>query len=337
MGEEQFPEDYTKYDKEDMKKELDDFPNQIRDAYRTTVTVGFKEPIRNIIIMGMGGSGIAGQLMRLYLQDLGLHIVTNESYKVSRAGDKNSLVFINSYSGNTEEAVSSYRDAVRRKCNIISISSGGRLEELARMNRTKHIRLPKNLQPRVAIAYSFFTMLKVLESLNMMASKEKEVKKLVEILSKQKMDRFAISFSEKLVGKTPIIYSSGRFYPVAYRWKTQFNENAKIHAFAHKFSELNHNELVGYQKLLTKYHVIILKADDDHRRIQKRMVLTRDLVQQHGVDSTEVGIKGPLLNKIFTAVHMGDLIAYYLALRYKTDPSPVSIIEDFKKKMGPFV
>jgi glucose/mannose-6-phosphate isomerase len=148
----------------------------------------------------------------------------------------------------------------------------------------------------------------------------------------------------KLFGKLPVIYASNNFYSVAYRWKCEINENTKIPAFCNKFPELNHNELNGFlnlNKINLPVHVIILQDQDDHRRIIKRMETTRKLIKEMTNDSvkfTEITIRGDsILTKMFTTIYIGDLVSYHLAMNYATDPTPVDIIEKFKKEMGPYI
>ena len=131
---------------------------------------------------------------------------------------------------------------------------------------------------------------------------------------------------------------SSKFYPLAYRFKTQINENAKIHAFAHEYSEFNHNEILGYENILAPHHVVVYRFDEDHRRIKKRMDIVRNLIAKYDVETTDIKLTGDrFLTKVYSTIILGDLVAYYLALRYKIDPSPVDIIESLKEQMGPFL
>ena len=141
----------------------------------------------------------------------------------------------------------------------------------------------------------------------------------------------------RLFFRTPLVYADQTFYPVAYRWKTQFNENAKTTAFSHAFSEMNHNELVAFSNRTGMYHAFFLSTDKEHRRIAKRISLAKDILQKKGVSVTEINIKGPLLKQMFTTILLGDITSYFLALRYETDPTPVPLIEQFKKDLGPFL
>ena len=156
------------------------------------------------------------------------------------------------------------------------------------------------------------------------------------ILSKK--DEFK-SFGEKLAkqigNRTPLIYATEQFGAVAYRWKTQFNENSKVAAFTHNFSELNHNEIVGYQTMTKdKFISIFIRDNHDNERIIKRMDITKEIISQK-VEVAEVYTKGSsMLARLFSALYYADFASYYLALQNKIDPSPVHVIESLKKKLA---
>ena len=157
---------------------------------------------------------------------------------------------------------------------------------------------------------------------------------VVKVLNNNSFKEKGKQLAKRLADKVPLIYASDRFKAVAYRWKTQINENAKVHAFTHTFSELNHNELVGYTSLKGYYYVVIIKDEADLPQMRKRMMLTKEIIRKSGVDVIEIGITGgSLLTKMFSAIYIGDWTSYYLALEYETDPTPVDLVENFKKKL----
>ena len=292
-----------------------------------------------IFFLGMGGSSISGEFLKSYLKRLNIHIPIElvRSYDLPPTISEHSLVIAVSYSGNTEETLSTYRQAARITKNIVGLASGGRLEEVAKMSRLPFIKVPKGYQPRTAaLSYLFFPIIRVLERLKLIGRQQADVEHLVKHLIKPDFKTYAIAVSEKLMYSIPIIYASQDYYSVAYRFKTQINENAKRHAFAHSYSEFNHNELLGYTSLDAKYSIVTFRFDDDHRRIHKRMDLVKAITNKAGVETTEIKLSGGhFLTKLFSGIVIGDLISYYLALRYRTDPSPVELIEDLKTKMGP--
>ncbi|MFH1770862.1 MAG: bifunctional phosphoglucose/phosphomannose isomerase [archaeon] len=333
-----FPEDYYPYDSEDLKSVIQGFASQINLAYRQNVNVEFDGNINAVIVAGMGGSAIAGDLLETCLKDDPTPIGVCRGYNLPKDADKETLVIVSSYSGNTEETLSAYKDALRKSCKIVAITTGGKLAQLCQASRTQIIKIPTGMQPRAALAYSFFPMLKLMEHLRITNNKEKEVETLIKNLDKKVFLETGISLSEKMFGKIPLIYSSEIMEAVAYRWKTQINENAKAMAFSNVFSELNHNEMQGIENLNAEFCCVMLRTDKDQHRVSKRMDITKEHLRKKGIDVTDIAIKGnTLLTKLFTAIYMGDWTSYFLALRYKTNPTPVPIIEKFKKELGTYI
>ncbi|MDD5086422.1 MAG: bifunctional phosphoglucose/phosphomannose isomerase [Candidatus Nanoarchaeia archaeon] len=326
-------DDENNVDSSNMISTLENVPNYIEDASKLAENIKITEPIKRIMVAGMGGSSISGDILKSYLHDK-IEVVVNRDYFLPETVGKETLLFAVSYSGNTEETVSCFRTAQRKNMKIVVITSGGKLEELANLSKIPLIKVPKGFQPRAAVAYLFFPMLTVLGNSRMIEDPKQEIKKTVEALKNPKFKERAQDLAEKLVDKIPLIYSSEKMKSVAYRWKTQLNENAKIHAFCHSFPELNHNELVGYGNIRAPYHVIIIKDDDDYVKIKKRMEITKGLISESGINVTEIVVKGDFfLTKLFSAIYIGDLTSYYLAIKYGIDPTPVNVIEKLKKQL----
>jgi len=322
-------------DKENMKEILDDFPNQIKKGIELAKDKAVKGNIQNIILIGMGGSALAGEILKCYLKyELKIPFMILRNYSLPAFADKRTLIIASSYSGNTEETITAYREAIRKNIPTIAIASGGKLEELSRLNKNPFIKLPKGIQPRLSIGYSFFALLKILENSKIIESKKEDTKKTEKALKKPMFKEMAKKLAKKIKGKIPIIYSSDDLSCVAYKWKIDMNENAKIHAFYNVIPEMNHNELVGYTNLLGNYHVLILKDDEDYDRIKKRIKINKELIKKKDIGLTEVEIRGEcFLTKIFSAIYIGDWVSYYLALLYNQDPTPVDIVEELKRNL----
>ncbi|MFH1440278.1 MAG: bifunctional phosphoglucose/phosphomannose isomerase [Candidatus Woesearchaeota archaeon] len=319
-------------DKSNIRQVILDMPKHIVDAISIVKDFKVDALVNSVIITGMGGSAIAGDVLKTYLSDItNIRIEVNRAYELPRWADDNTLVIVSSYSGNTEETVSAYRDAIRKKCKIMGVVTGGKLKELFNKNNHPLLLLPKGLQPRNAICYSFFTMLKVMENSGFIPKQTAYIKETINALKKPMLENAAKDLAKSLVGKIPLIYASERLNVVAYRWKSEFNENSKIHAFSNILPEFNHNELVGYTKKLADFHVIFLKDQDDNKHIKKRININKSLIKKAGVPVTEIGISGPdRMTRLFSAIFMGDMTSYYLALEYGIDPAPVEIIENLK-------
>lgn len=332
------------YDKSALKKVIDSMPEQVREAYNSEVNIMLKGIPDYIIICGMGGSGIAGKIIQSYASNSGMKIpvFSINDYSIPSFSTKNSLFIINSYSGNTEEALSCYKEALKKGNNIIVLASGGKLMEYAKRDKNVSVLLPKGLQPRNALAYLFFPILKIMEHNDLIEDQSSYVKNLIGSLKKnlKYFDEQAEILASQLHEQIPVIYSSVSMEPVAYRWKTQFNENAKTASYCHVFPELDHNELNGFKNTKWPLHIIMLKDEMDHRRVRKRMGITKNLIKDENpeIKFTEITVKGDdLLTRMFSAIYLGDATSFYLAMKYATDPTPVDIIEKLKKELGPFI
>ena len=318
-------------DNSNMLKVIEDFPQQCKTALSLPKGMAVSGKVDKIIVAGMGGSAVGGDLLKLYLHDSRIPIFTIRDYKLPNFVDENTLIFAVSYSGNTEETLSAFEDAQKKKAKIVAVTSGGKLSESAK----KVIKIPSGLQPRAALGYLFFPVLGVLVNSGIAKENSKDVNEMLDILSKK--DEFK-SFGEKLAkqigNKTPLIYASEQFSAVAYRWKTQFNENSKAAAFTHVFSEMNHNEIVGYQTMSKeKFISIFIRDNFDNDRIKKRMDITKDIISQK-VEVAEAYTKGnSLLSRLFSGIYYADFASYYLAIQNKIDPTPVNVIENLKKKL----
>jgi glucose/mannose-6-phosphate isomerase len=340
---EEFPDDFFVYDKENVIDFYNKICNKVKEAYKIAelVQINFenKSKIDEIVLAGMGGSAISGMIMQDYVNNLGLNlkIVVANEYKLPKNISDNALVICTSYSGNTEETLSMFKDAQRRKLRVMSVCSGGKLEDITNNYRLPLVKVPTGLHPRQAFPYLFFPLIKIFEKLNILEDHSGKIEALLSVLRKQDFHKLALNLVEKLYGKRINIYSSKLLKGVIYRWKTQFNENSKVAAHIHFFPELCHNELCQYSVSQDEMQVILLKNDKDSRRMRKRMDITKKLISKNA-EVTEIDISGSnVLNKIFTTVLIGDLASYYLAIRYRRDPSDDAIIGELKKNLGPFI
>jgi len=316
----------------DVLKIILDLPNQLTEGYG--LGSAFKMPgCSSIFICGMGGSALPGDMVSA-LAEPKVPVLVIKDYDIPSYAGKDSLVIAISYSGNTEETVSCFRQALRIGCKLAVIASGGKLKELCEISKIPFIKVPEGFQPRFAYAYQLGALLRLLYNSGYID--DPQISEAAELLKKD-CTKDAKQLAEKLNQKIPIIYASTKLRPVAYRWKTQFNENAKSHAFYHVFPEMNHNEIQGYCKLNGPYYVVLIKDEHDHPRILKRMQITRDFISKSGCESTEIVLKGDnAVARVMSAVLIGDLTSYYLSQAYGTDPLDIAVIESLKKELGPW-
>ena len=317
-------------DSQNMLQVIKDFPKQCREALGLPKGISASGKINNIVIAGMGGSAMGGDLLKIYLSNTNIPVYVNRDYKVPNFVDENSLVFAVSYSGNTEETLSALNAAKEKKAQIIGITSGGKLAEECE----KVVNIPSGLQPRAALGYLFFPMLGILHNTNIIRVKNDELNEMMGILKQtNKFNEQGEELSKKLKEKIPIIYASEALGAIAFRWKTQINENAKMPAFYNVFSEMNHNEIAGYKSMDHKFSVVMIQDKNDNDRVKKRMDICKEIMEEY-VEVEEVETQGEsLLARMFSAIYLGDYVSYYMALWNRVDPSPVDIIEGMKKKL----
>ncbi len=319
----------------DMLKLIEDMPNQIKEGARLAKDIKLSGDVDSIVVCGMGGSGIAGDVLKTALRDAKVPVYVNKSYTMPGFVGKRTLAFVLSYSGNTEEALSCLSEASRRGAQIVVITTGGRLK-LAAMEKkvVEIIIIPQGMPPRSAIAYLFFPMLIVAHKLKIISLKMLDLEQTIKTLKNPELNQKAEELSEQLIEKIPIVYCSDAFEAVALRWKQAFNETAKVHAFANTFPEQNHNEIMAFESDRKDFYVIMLRDEKDHAQVKKRMALTRELLKSKGIAITELMLRGDsLIAKLFTAIYLGDLTAYYLSQRRGVDPAETRLIEEIKKKL----
>jgi len=318
-------------DDQNMLQVIKDFPKQCKEALELPRGFAIPGEIDNIIILGMGGSAIGGDLLKICMENSKVPVFVNRGYKVPSFVNEQSLVFAVSYSGNTEETLSAYQDAYEKRAKIVGITSGGKLAEEC----DKIIKLPSGLQPRAALGYLFFPVLGILHNTNLVRVKNDDLNEMLTILKNtERFNDQGEALAKKLRDKIPIIYASENLGAVAFRWKTQINENSKRPAFYNVFSEMNHNEIAGYQGMDRKFTAILIRDKHDNVRIQKRMEICKNIMEER-VDVEEVHTQGEgLLARVFSTIYLGDFVSYHLAILNRVDPSPVDIIEGLKRKLG---
>ncbi len=336
-------------DHSSMHTLLVDFPKQVEDAVRIGTEAALKplhHPPRSIVVTGLGGSAIGGDLLRSYLaEDLAMPFIVNRHYLLPEFVDRHSLVLVSSYSGNTEETIAAHRDAIRRKAQVVCLSSNGKTAELAAKHHQPLVTIPRGYPPRAALGYSFFAPLVLLLRLKLIRSRSRDILESISLLKKSAAQyavpgprNRALRIAQRLHGSVPVIYSSAdRFDAVNLRWRGQIAENAKMLAFGHVLPEMNHNELVGwhfYRRTMKGMKVVFLRDRADHPRVKARMEITRHVVAHHAGDVLEVtSVGSSLLARMFSLIYLGDWVSFYLAMLNHVDPTPVKVIDMLKKKL----
>ncbi len=338
-------------DKSNMYNVLRDFHLQVKDALSIINKYKLKKfgsgEIKNVIISGLGGSAIGGDLFRSITQyEIRIPVTVNRNYTIPKFADRNTLVIISSYSGNTEETISAYKQAIKAGCRIICITSGGEVQKIAEKNKHNCVIIPKGFQPRCALGYSFFTLLILFQKLGFTKGKQEEIKETIRILEKgagvyTKLNlekNPALKIAADLKGKLPVIYSSVDLLDIVnLRWRGQISENSKILAYGNLYPEMNHNELVGWKlngDILKKTVVIFLKDRKDNDRIKLRMKITSEIIKEYADNILYIESNGRYkLGRIFDLIYLGDWVSYYLAIINNADPTPVDAISYLKSKL----
>lgn len=341
----------NKFDKKNMYAVLSDFPIQVCNAVDIASGVNVskfnKKGIKNIIINGLGGSAIGGDLLRSYAYyEMKIPVFINRNYTLPAFADKDTLAVISSYSGNTEETNTAYKEALKRGCRIICVTSGGSVEKIARKNKNLFIKIPGGLQPRCAIGYSFFSLLILFTKLGFIKDKSEEINETVINLEESLAEYTDLSFDDNealilatvIKGKLPVIYSSADVFDVVnLRWRGQISENAKILAYGNVYPEMNHNELVGWklnEDILKKIILIILHDVDDNPRVKLRMKITEKIYKKYADNVIKLYSEcDSRLARIFDLIYLGDWVSFYLAILNEVDPTPVDAINYLKNEL----
>lgn len=341
------PEYVMKYDQENQFDVLRNSYKQIEAARNNEFDLkGFTgKHFNSIVVTGLGGSAISGDILQNYLRrELTLPFIVNRSYHLPAFCNKDTLLIASSYSGNTEETLSVFKEALASKCSIVCIGSGGKLMDLAAENNLPFVKLVKGFQPRYSLYNNFFSLLKVFEELEIIPDQTEIVNKIIKNISEQgkiysEENNYAVNTAQNLIGFIPVIYSAVDITSaVGTRLKCQFNENAKIHAFHNIIPELNHNEIIGWETFLDKQinaKVITLTDKDYDPQINKRFEITSELIAGMGSDIINLSSdKAALKERIFDLIYLGDWISYYLAVLRGVNPTSIKNINILKERLA---
>lgn len=309
-------------------------------------SIDYPKP-QKIIVAGMGGSAIGGEHLKDWARDkLSIPIEVEREYSLPAHADKNTLVFVVSYSGETEETLSVFLEAIKRNCMLVCISSGGKLLEFAEKLSVPYIRIPSGMPPRAALPYLFMPLLIILEKIGFVSNVNEEVSEAINILKKVSSENSPekpsnINFSKglalKIDGTVPVVYGFGFYRAVAQRFKQQFNENSKVPSKWEFLPELNHNEIVGWEKaekMAKNFSAIFIRDVEEPKEIRNRIEATKELIFKKKVKVFEVWSNGKSkLAKMLSTICFGDFTSVYLAILRKVDPTPVKTIALLKEKM----
>jgi len=335
----------------DSARQIEDIlalPDHLRDALWRVESANLEpyDAPGGLVVAGMGGSAIGGALAREALGDRASRpIMLARGYALPPWATPDTMVLCSSYSGNTEETLAVYEAAGALGAPRVVATTGGKLADAARAEDVPVVPLPGGFQPRAAVAYSLVVALEVAwlcgagerlhAEIDVAAA---HVEQLVVMWGPDSpSDSLAKELARGLHGTIPQIAGSGLTAPIAYRWKTQINENAKLPCFSHDLPELDHNEIVGWQgaSQLGRFSAVFLDDSDLHPRIRQRIELTRGLIEAEAAGTYRVESVGQnQTERLVSLVLLGDLVSLYLAVLREVDPTPVPTLDRLKSALA---
>jgi len=340
-----------RFDPANMFGAIWDFPDNLTHA----VELGNKiilnneyKNIQSIVVAGMGGSAIGGDVLSVLEKDhLSLPVVVSRSYDIPNWVNESTLVICSSYSGNTEETLTALEVALEKNAQICGITTGGTLANKLNELGKDIVLIPSGLQPRAALAYSFVPMGIMLQKMGILdfsihtwlTSTIESLNTARELYSKDSDENPIYELAQQIVNRLPIIYADTSTLGIAaVRLKGQICENANMLAYHNELPEFNHNEIVGWennQEINESCFVLWLTDDADHPRVKHRQRITQNILNEAGIDQYVIEMTGNSFQERFLhSVHYGDWLSYWCAILHGTDPSPVEKISRLKEELS---
>lgn len=327
-----------------MKELIENFSKQLSEALEIGTRTKFKnnytdQTISNVILTGLGGSGIGGSIVENYVKDkLSVPFQVNKTYSLPKYIGPQTLVIVSSYSGHTEETLMAMNQALKAKCKVVCITSGGEVGEMAIEKGLDCILMPAGNPPRASIGYSLTQVLFVLEKTGLLSGDfQKEIGAAVQLLNAQEtaIQRRAKELADTLFGKTPVFYAPDHLEGLAIRARQQINENSKMLSWHGVIPEMNHNELVGWKDAAEDKAVIIFRTPSDMDRIQTRMELNKEIIRKYTTNITELMSEGDTyFERIFYFIHLTDWLSWFLSDLRGQDATEVKVIDFLKGELA---
>lgn len=327
-----------------MQRFVSAFTKQLQEAIeigKSTQLSPTNKAIQNIVISGLGGSGIGGKIVaQLTEKQLSVPVVINNNYALPNFANENTLVIISSYSGNTEETVSALKEAISKGCEIACITSGGEIESLAKENNINLIIVPGGNPPRAMLTYSLVQQFFILNNYGLINNSFlTEIQNSIKLLNnnEEAIKKEAKEAAEKINEKILAIYADSGYEGVTVRFKQQINENSKVLCWNHVIPEMNHNELVGWAGGSNEYAAIFLRNDNDFERNQVRMEVSKDIISKHTNTVIEIYSKGTSkIERTLYLILLTDWVSVFLADLRGVDSIEVDVITGLKNKLSSF-
>ena len=325
-----------------MNDYINDFTNHLTDAIsianNTTLTPCNKE-IRNVLICGLGGSGIGGTIVAdIVSPKVNIPIAATKDYSIPNFVNEHTLVIANSYSGNTEETLFALEKCQAKGAEIAVITSGGKLKTIAEENNYTKIIIPGNQPPRAMFGYAFTELFFMLNHYNLIDDSFKsDFEKAIALLDTEKSDiqKQAMDLAKKIYKQTPVIYVANGFEGVAVRFRQQINENSKMLCWHHVVPEMNHNELLGWRTNVDDLAVVYFRNKCDYERNQIRMDINKKVISKYTDNISEIWSKGDsVIENSLYHINLGDWVSWYLSEMNNVDAIEIDVINFLKGELG---
>jgi glucose/mannose-6-phosphate isomerase len=325
-----------------MNDYINDFSNHLREAIEianNTTLTSYSKEIRNILICGLGGSGIGGTIVSdIISSNVNIPISVTKDYSIPNFVNEHTLVIANSYSGNTEETLYALEKCQARRTEIAVITSGGKLKTIAEENKYNKIIIPGDQPPRAMFGYAFTELFFMLNHYGIIDDSFKsEFDKAITLIDTEKADiqKQAMDLAKKIHKQTPVIYVAKGFEGVAIRFRQQLNENSKILAWHNVVPEMNHNELLGWRTNVDGLAVVYFRNKCDYNRNQIRMDINKKVISKFTSNITEIWSKGhSLIENSLYHISLGDWTSWYLSEMNNVDAIEIDVIDFLKGELA---
>lgn len=303
------------------------------------------ESVTSVIITGLGGSAIAGDLVaNLFRDEISVPYSVNRNYSLPGYAGASTLLIASSYSGNTEETISALTDGIKRGCRIICLTTGGTILEMAKTNNLSYVLLPTGFQPRFALYAGLTTLVRTLNHTGIIKSGETFLNSMLELIRVKSAihncdNSEAVKIAQKICNTIPVIYSADDYtYAVGERFKCNLNENSKMHAFHNVVPEMNHNEIIGWETVngdTSNLSVINILEETYHPQTMKRFNIVSGLILDKGIKVLHIlSDQKDVKMRLMDMVYLLDWVTYYAAILNAKDPSEIDFIHLLKKELG---
>lgn len=325
-----------------MRQLVSNFSNQLREALSIGESAKLNsrsKNFKNVLITGLGGSGIGGTIISELIADrVAIPVLINKDYHIPNFVNEDTLVIASSFSGNTEETLNAFEIAKSKGAELACISSGGALLDIAKAQSLNYIQLPTGKSPRAMLSYSLTQLFVLFEHYGLIDNfYVEEINNTIQLIDRE--EESIVAEAEKITAlihdKIPIIYATQGFEGMAIRFRQQINENAKMLCWHHIIPEMNHNELVGWTEKNESLAVLFFRNESDFKKNQQRIEITKTVVSKYTPHIIEIWSKGnTAIQNTLYFIHLCDWVSVLLSDTRKVDPIEVRVIDYLKGELA---